>query len=205
MPVLHSYRNKKGSYILAGVNGRIVTYRLSAEGTEKLTADGLSDGSKLSWPVLLELVRAGEAFTGTAGEQDEDLSGWTQLGLLFNIQEDEPSSADPVPLCSCGSMNCLHIVELVEQQIATMLCQECRIIRRSEFDTSIPIYLINTPTALDRLLDHSKIKADNSLSVFRELLAIAQSAKWDSRGRTVRTCIQSELFAEPKTEQHSLL
>jgi hypothetical protein len=79
MPVLHTYRSKEGHYILAGVNGRIVTYRLSAEGTEKLVADGITDGSKLSWPMLLELVRAGEAFTGTAGEQDEDLSGWTQL------------------------------------------------------------------------------------------------------------------------------
>jgi len=34
MPVLHSYRNKEGSYILAGVNGRIVTYRLSVDGAK---------------------------------------------------------------------------------------------------------------------------------------------------------------------------
>lgn len=41
--------------------------------------------------------------------------------------------------------------------------------------------MINTPAALDRFLDHSKIKADDSLSAFRELLTIAQSAKWNSR------------------------
>ncbi len=40
MPVLHSYRNKDGHYILAGVNGRIITYRLSNEGTQQLTENG---------------------------------------------------------------------------------------------------------------------------------------------------------------------
>jgi len=205
MPVLHSYRNKEGSYILAGVNGRIVTYRLSVDGAKRLNDNGITDNEKFSWQVLLELIRQGEAYTNAPGAEDEDLSGWTQLGLLFNIKENEPSAADPVPLCSCGSMTGLHIVELVEQQTATMLCQQCRISRRSEFDASVPIYLINTPAALDRLLDHSRTKADDSLYAFRKLLAIAHSAKWDLRVRARRTGIQSGLFEEPETEQQRLL
>lgn len=205
MPVLHTYRKKEGHYILAGVQGRIVTYRLSSEGVRFLHGNGINDSDKFSWQVLLELIRQGEAYTSTPGAEDEDLSGWTQLGLLFNVEENEPTATDPVPICACGSMTGLHIVELLEQKTATMLCQECRTTRRIEFDASIPIYMINTPAALDRLLDHSKIKADDSLSEFRELLTIAQSAKWDSRVRTVRTGVQSELFAEPETEQQSLL
>jgi len=205
MPVLHTYRNREGHYILAGVNGRIVTYKLCPEGVQRLRGNGINDNDKFSWQVLLELIRQGEAYTNAPGTEDEDLSGWTQLGLLVNIEENEPTATDPVPLCTCGSMNGLHIVELVEQQTATMLCQECRVTRRNEFDASIPIYMINTPATLDRLLDHSKIKADDSLSAFRELLNIALSAKWDSRVRSVRVGVQSELFAEPETEQQSLL
>lgn len=205
MPVLHTYRSKEGHYILAGVNGRIVTYRLSPEGARRLQDNGINDNEKFSWQVLLELIRQGEAYTNAPGAEDEDLSGWTQLGLLFNIQENEPSASDPVPLCSCGSMTGLHIVEMPEQKTATMLCQECRITRRSEFDASIPIYLINTPTALDKLLEHSQIQADDSLAAFRSLLNASLSAKWDSRVRSVRSGVQSELFAEPDTEQQSLL
>ncbi len=205
MPVLHTYRSKEGHYILAGVNGRIVTYRLSSEGVQRLLGNGISDNDKFSWQVLLELIRQGEAYTNAPGAEDEDLSGWTQLGLLFNIEENEPTATDPVPLCACGSMTGLHIVELVEQQTATMLCQECRITRRNEFDASIPIYLINTPAALDRLLDHSKIKADSSLAAFRTLLANVLSARWDTRKRTRQIEVQSELFSKPEPDQQNLL
>ena len=112
MPVLHTYRSKEGHYILAGVNGRIVTYRLSSEGARRLQDSSINDGEKFSWAILLEFIRKGDAYTSNANADDEDLSGWTQLGLLFNIQENEPASSDLVPLCSCGSMENLHIVEL---------------------------------------------------------------------------------------------
>lgn len=44
MPVLHTYRSKEGHYILAGVNGRIVTYRLSVDGARRLQNDSITDG-----------------------------------------------------------------------------------------------------------------------------------------------------------------
>jgi len=179
--------------------------RLSSEGARRLQDNSITDGEKFSWQVLLELIRQGDAYTNAPSAEDEDLSGWTQLGLLFNIEENEPTVTDPVPLCACGSTTGLHIVELLENKTATMLCQDCRVTRRNEFDASIPIYMINTPSALDKLLEHSKIKADDSLSVFRNLLNITLTAKWDSRSRTVRTGVQTELFAEPETDQQSLL
>jgi hypothetical protein len=205
MPVLHSYRSKEGSYILAGVNGKIVTYRLSVEGTEKLTSDGLTDGSKLSWPVLLELVRAGEAFTGTAGEQDEDLSGWTQLGLLFNIQEDEPSSNDPVPLCTCGSTEGLHVVELIDTNNAALFCSTCRTSSRNRIGASVPIYLINKPSTLDHLLERSSLTPDDSVMAYHKLLNANFSAKWNRRVLPRGKTLQAGLFAEPENEQQSLL
>lgn len=205
MPVLHTYRSKEGSYILAGVNGRIVTYRLSVEGAEKLASDGLTDGNKLSWPVLLELVRAGEAFTGTTGEQDEDLSGWTQLGLLFNIQEDEPSSADPVPLCACGSTEGLHIVELIDTNSAALFCSACRTSNRNRIGASVPIYLINKPSTLDHLLERSRLTPDDSVMAYHKLLRANFSAKWNNRVLPKGKTVQAGLFAEPEDNQQSFL
>lgn len=205
MPVLHTYRSKEGHYILAGVNGRIVTYRLSTEGARRLQDNSITDGEKFSWAMLLELIRQGDAYTSNAAEQDEDLSGWTQLGLLFNIQENEPSSSDPVPLCACGSMKGLHIAELADSKIAVLLCDDCRKIRRDQIDASVPIYMINTPTALDHLLERSKLTPDDSVTAYRNLLNTNLAAKWKSRMLPKGQTVQTGLFGEPKKSQQSLL
>lgn len=42
MPVLHTYRSKEGHYILAGVQGRIVTYRLSSDGASFLKDNSIT-------------------------------------------------------------------------------------------------------------------------------------------------------------------
>ena len=49
MPVLHTYRSKEGHYTLAGVKGKIVTYRLSPEGVQRLHDSGIADDANLSW------------------------------------------------------------------------------------------------------------------------------------------------------------
>ena len=205
MPVLHTYRSKEGYYILAGVNGRIVTYRLSAEGACRLQDNGINDNEKFSWQVLLELIRLGDAYTSNASNDDEDLSGWTQLGLLFNIQENEPTSSDLVPLCSCGSMESLHIAELADSKTASLLCGECRKSRRDMIDTSVPIYMITTPPGLDHLLERSKLIPDDSVTAYRDLLNTSLAVKWNGRIRPNGKIVQSGLFAEPEKEQQSLL
>ena len=205
MPVLHSYRNKEGSYILAGVKGRIVTYRLSSDGACLLKDNSITDGVKLSWAMLLELIRKGDAYTSNAGEADEDLSGWTQLGLFFNIQENEPTATDLVPLCTCGSLEGLHIVELAQLKTASLLCNECRISRRDQIDTSVPIYMINTPPTLDHLLERSKLTPDASVTAYRELLNTTLAAKWNNRIRPKGKTIQTGLFGEAEKTQQSLL
>jgi hypothetical protein len=205
MPVLHKYRNKEGHYILAGVQGRIVTYRLSTEGAQRLQEGSITDGEKFSWAMLLDLIRQGYAYTSASGADDEDLSGWTQLGLLFNIQENEPSAADAVPLCFCGSMEGLHIAELAESKTATLLCDECRKTRRDKIDASVPIYLINTPSDLDILLSRNDLTPDASVITYRDLLNASLAAKWNSRVRSKVKAIQSGFFDKQETEQQSLL
>jgi hypothetical protein len=205
MPVLHAYRKKKGYYILAGVQGRIVTYRLSSDGACLLKDNSITDGVKLSWAMLLELIRKGDAYTSNAGEADEDLSGWTQLGLLFNIQENEPTATDLVPLCACGSLEGLHIVELAQMKTASLLCNECRTSRRDQIDASVPIYMINTPPTLDHMLERSKLTPDESVTAYRELLNSSLAAKWNCRIRPKGKTVQTGLFGEPEKEQQGLL
>lgn len=205
MPVLHNYRKKEGHYILAGVQGRIVTYRLSSDGAGFLKNNSIINGDKLSWAMLLELIRKGDAYTSTTGDADEDLSGWTQLGLLFNIQENEPSAADLVPLCSCGSLEGLHIVELTQSKTASLLCNKCRTSRHDQIDASVPIYMINTPPTLDHLMERSGLSPDDSVTAYRELLNTSLAAKWNNRVRHMGKSVQTGLFAEPEKEQQSLL
>jgi hypothetical protein len=204
VPVLHTYRNKEGHYILAGVNGRIITYRLSNEGAHQLIENGINNGDKLSWPILLELIRQGDAYTGYSGVDAEDLSGWAQLGLVFDIQEHEPTQDEPVPLCACGSMEGLHIAELDGSKTASLLCNECRKSRREQIDASVPVYMINTP-ALDHLLERSGLTPDASVLKYRELLNLNLAAKWKSRIRPKGKAVQAGLFGEPEKPQQSLL
>jgi hypothetical protein len=84
MPALRAYRSKEGHYALAGIKGRIVTYRLSLDGAKQLHDSGIADDGKFPWSLLLELIRQGDAFTGNSGGTDEDLSGWTQQGFVFD-------------------------------------------------------------------------------------------------------------------------
>jgi len=204
VPVLHTYRKKEGHYILAGVNGRIVTYRLSQDGVKLLADNGINDSDKFSWQILLELIRQGEAYTSAPGADDEDLSGWTQLGL-FNIQDNEPAAADPVPLCACGSMDGLHIVEQIETKTAILLCDTCRRKRRDEIDASVPVYLITTSAALEHLLERSGLKPDQTVIAYGELLNLSHAAIWNGKAASKKKMVQAGLFSEAEVQQQSLL
>lgn len=205
MPVLHTYRSKEGFYILAGICGKIATYRLSSDGARSLKDNSIDDGDKFSWTMLLELIRKGDAYTSNSGGDTEDLSGWTQLGLLFNIPEHEPTQAEPVPLCASGSMEGLHIAELTDLKAATLLCDECRKAQRNNIDASVPIYMINTPPALDHLLERSGLIANGSVTAFRELLSANHAEVWNRRIRVKGQTVQTGLFEEPENQQQCLL
>ena len=206
MPVLHTYRNKDGHYVLAGVNGKIITYRLSNEGAHQLIENGINKGVKFPWSILLELIRQGDAYTGNSGVDAEDVSDWSQLGFTFDIDEHEPTDDEPVPLCACGSMEGLHIAELDNPKTASLLCNECRKTRRDLIDASVPVYIINTPSALDHLLERSGLTPDTLVAKYRELLNMNLAAKWQSRRLPkANKAVQAGLFGEPEKAQQSLL
>jgi hypothetical protein len=205
MPVLHTYRNKEGHYILAGVNGKIITYRLSNEGAHQLIENGINKGVKFPWSILLELIRQGDAYTGHSGVDPDDVSGWSQLGFTFDILEHEPTQDEPVPLCACGSMEGLHITEAGDTKTASLLCNECRKTRRDQIDASVPVYMINTPSALDHLLERSGLMPEASVMKYRELLNMNLAAKWQSKRLPKVKAVQAGLFGEPEKAQQSLL
>ncbi len=204
MPALRAYRSKEGHYALAGIKGRIVTYRLSPEGAKQLHDNGILDDGKFTWSLLLELIRQGDAFTSSSGGGDEDLSGWTQTGFNFDIPQHEPEKADSVPLCGCGSNVGLHIVDIAEMN-ASITCEACRAMRRNDINVSVPLYLVTTPMALERLLERSCLIPDGSVSDYMELLSSNLEAKYRARVRPKSKNVQSTLFPEPQDRQQSLL
>ena len=180
MPVLYPYKKRPGHYALAGINGTIVTYRVTPEGVRRLADKGIQEREKFSWTVLLGLVSLGEASTGGTGGGDEDLSGWTQTGFLFDIPGDEPAANDLVPVCACGSVTDLHVTGTPEGEGTTgsLRCAVCR-----ENDVvvpvfSIPLYLIPKTAQLARIITQEKVTPDDSLEGFRRLLDRQAREKW---------------------------
>ena len=102
-------------------------------------------------------------------------------------------------------MEGLHIAELSESKTASLLCNECRTSRRDQIDASVPIYMINTPSALDHLLDRPGLTPDDSVMAYRELLNTSLADKWKSRIRPKGKTVQTGLFGEPEKPQQSLL
>jgi hypothetical protein len=205
MPALRAYRNKEGHYALAGIKGRIVTYRLSLDGVKRLSDSGIQDDGKFPWSLLLELIRQGDAFNGKSGGTTEDLSGWTQQGFVFDIPNHEPATTDPVPLCGCGSMAGLHIVGLAAGKAALILCDACRTARLNDIEASVPLYLITTPTALERLLERDGLIPDATVTAYRDLLSLNLVAKYRAKVRPKGGSVQKALFPGAEEPQQSLL
>jgi hypothetical protein len=205
MPALRAYRSKEGHYALAGIKGRIVTYRLSLDGAKQLHDSGIADDGKFPWSLLLELIRQGDAFTGNSGGTDEDLSGWTQQGFVFDIPKHEPTASDPVPLCGCGSMEGLHVVGLAADKSALILCDACRTVRLNDIEASVPLYLITTPTALERLLERDGLTPDSTVTAYRDLLSLNLVAKYRAKVRPKGASVQNTLFPVPEEPQQRLL
>lgn len=187
----------------ADIKGKIVTYRLSPEGAKSLHNSGVPDDGKFPWSMLLELIRSGDAFTGNGS--DVDLSGWTQTELPLFAAQHEPSPTDPVPLCGCSSPSGLHVVGLATKKTALILCDTCRANRHHDIDVSVPLYLITTPAALERLLERNGLSPDETVTAYRDLLSLNLVDKYRARVRPKRATNQEPLFPAPETPQGNLL
>lgn len=67
MPVLKSYTNDSGHYILASVRGSVITFQLNHNGFKRLADVGVGVGDRFGLHLLADLTRDGDAFTRRSG------------------------------------------------------------------------------------------------------------------------------------------
>lgn len=178
MPVLHKYKGKEKYYVLTSISGSIVTFQLTDEGHRKLLDGGLKDGDKFKRALLFDLYRTGHAYTH--GEGPGKAEGIDKRQLSFDFPDDpEPESI--FPSCSvCSSINDLHFVEVRDKEhFASIYCSECRKIRASTIDTSIPLPLLDR-ALLSRTIEMNEIeKLDDSLSEYRKQMDQEFADRWE--------------------------
>lgn len=190
MPVLHKYKDREKYYVLTSISGKIVTFQLTNEGHEKLLKSGIKNEERFGRVLLFDLYRNGDAFTHGAGPGK--IEGVDKRQLAFDFPDDpEPESI--FPSCSvCSSINDLHLVEVKDREhFAGLYCSDCRKIRSSTINTSIPLPLINRGL-LSRVLEMNNIhKIDKSLAEYRDLLDTQFANMWDEIAKT-KTSTQSK-------------
>lgn len=190
MPVLHKYKDREKYYVLTSISGKIVTFQLTTEGHLKLLKSGIKNEERFGRALLFYLYRTGAAFTHGAGSGKLEGTDKRQLALDF---ADDPEPESIFPACSvCSSINDLHLVEVNDKDHFTGLyCSECRKIRSSTINTSIPLPLINRGL-LSQVLEINNIqKADASVTAYQKLLDIEFANRWEEIAKT-KTSEQSK-------------
>lgn len=206
MPVLHKYKDREKYYVLTSISGKIVTFQLTNEGHLKLLESGIKNEERFGRALLFDLYRTGDAFTHGAGPGK--VEGVDKRQLLFDFPDDpEPESI--FPSCSvCHSINDLHLVEVKDKEhFAGIYCSECRKIRSSTINTSIPLPLINRGL-LSRVLEMNNIqKTDKSLTEYREQLDAEFANRWEeiAKTKTAKKSITHNSLFEPEDDQGKLI
>jgi len=196
MLVLHKYKDREKYYVLTSISGKIVTFQLTAEGHEKLLKSGIKNEERFGRALLFDLYRTGDAFTHGAGPGK--LEGADKRQLVFDFPDD-PDPESIFPACSvCNSINDLHLVEVKDKEhFAGLCCSDCRKIRSSTINTSIPLPLINR-VLLSRVLEMNNIqKTDKSLTEYRKHLDAEFVNRWEEIARekaSMQSTKQDQLF-----------
>ena len=206
MPVLHKYKDKEKYYVLTSISGKIVTFQLTNEGHLKLLESGIKNEERFGRALLFDLYRTGDAFTHGAGPGKIEGADKRQFVLDF---ADDPEPESIFPSCSvCNSINDLHLVEVKDKEhFAGIYCSDCRKLRSSTINTSIPLPLINRGL-LSRVLEMNNIqKTDKSLTEYRKLLDTEFINRWEEIAKTTsvkKSQSQNRLF-KSEDDQGSLL
>ncbi|MCG2720834.1 MAG: hypothetical protein L6290_02305 [Thermodesulfovibrionales bacterium] len=183
MPVLHKYKDREKYYVLTSISGKVVTFQLTAEGHDKLLKSGIKNEERFGRALLFDLYRTGDAFTHGAGPGKLEGTDKRQLALDF---ADDPDPESIFPSCSvCSSINDLYLVEVKDKEhFAGIYCSECRKIRSSTINTSIPLPLINRGL-LNRVLAMNNIqKTDDALTAYQKLLDTEFAGRWEEIAKT---------------------
>lgn len=141
MPVLYQHQTLGHHYILASVDGNVVTFHASPSGVAKLRSAGVTVGKPFSRRLFFSLYRDGElstAASGTLGVADPD-----QPQVEFDFTEDLTSDCE-FPVCDCDSnvfQISLVVVKKGSQLAGEITCADCfaKYSLQSDFQTLLPI------------------------------------------------------------------
>jgi hypothetical protein len=172
MPTLHAYTDGSGFYAKASLQGRVVTFQLTAAAVQRLSGAGLSAGSRLPAKLLLALIQAGDAYTGAAAAKEDP----AQTALPFG--EGELDVDGLLPRCeeTAGHLE-LHLVVLDDglgggRKRAKLLAPEPRHVLRKQTVMSIPVSALSW-----RALEHLVVSG----LVPEEAKAVAALRRWFNR------------------------
>jgi hypothetical protein len=149
MPVLKSFKNTDGHYILASVRGSLITFQLTPRGYDRLCEIGIKDGARFHLGLLADLTREGDAYTGGRGSTYHEAE---QFEFTFDTAESKESEA-MFPACKVtGRFDDLHLVAFKdgEHLRAQLLAPEAVSSLLGSIQLSVPITLLNL-AALDWL------------------------------------------------------
>ena len=192
MPTLHAYTDGSGFYAKANLQGRVVTFQLTAAAVQRLTQAGLVSGASLPGKLLLALIQAGDAYTG-AGTATEDPA---QTALPFGDGELDVDGL--LPRCEeTGGHSELHLVVLDDglgggRKRARLLAPEPRHVLRKQAAMSIPVSALSW-RALEQLVVSRLVPEDaKAVATLRRWFNRQFADAWDELAR-LRTARQTGL------------
>lgn len=174
MPVLYQHQTLGHHYILASVEGNVVTFHVSSDGVAKLRSAGVSVGNTFSRRLFFSLYHDGELSTtasGTLGIADPD-----KPQVEFDFTEDLASDCE-FPVCDCCSSVfsiSLVVVKTGLECFGEVTCADCfaKYSVESDSQTLLPIpkeHLVESRLYLQKLTR----RTPNVIRLERILLAIS--------------------------------
>jgi hypothetical protein len=172
MPTLHAYVDGSGCYAKANLQGRVVTFQLTAAAVQRLTGAGLIAGSRLPAKLLLALIQSCDAYTGAGPEAGDPAQGALPFG------DGELDADGLLPRCEeTGGHLELHFVVLDDglgggRRRARLLAPEPRHVLRKHTAMSLPVSALSW-----RALEHLVV----SRQVPEEAKAVVTLRRWFNR------------------------
>jgi hypothetical protein len=183
MPTLHAYADGSGFYAKANLQGRVVTFQLTAAAVQRLTGAGLAAGSRLPAKLLLALIQAGDAYTGAGAVTDDPAQGALPFG------EGELDADGLLPRCEeTGGHLELHLVVLDDglgggRRRAKLLAPEPRHVLRKHSAMSLPVSALSW-RALEYLIASRQVPAEaKAVTTLRRWFNRQLADAWDELGR----------------------
>ena len=199
MPVLKSYKNTAGHYILASVRGSLITFLLTSRGYDRLCEIGIKEGARFHLGLLADLTREGDAYTGGRGSTCHEAE---QSEFTFDTAESKESEA-MFPACTVtGRFDDLHLVAFKdgEQLAAELLAPDAVSSLTGSIHLSVPITLLNL-AALDWLESSGHLPETTDVTqTLRNWFRKETSAEWEKIKKARAVGRQQSLFLEDSAQ-----